>query len=459
MGALAGYLRAAGHTVTGSDGPLYPPMSDMLQRWGLKPIEGFRPENLEPRPDLVVIGNAVGKTNPEAIAVIERAIPFISMAQAIRQFGIEGRESLVITGTHGKTTTTAMTAFLLNCAGKDPGAIFGGVLKNTGESFFRGHHRYFVVEGDEYETAFFDKGPKFFHYAPHHLLVGNLEFDHLDNFKSLDALEDAFSRLAALVPVDGSITVGLESPAALRAVKNSGSRARVLTFGLDPAADIHAKNIAWHPDGTHFDAVIGGVDVPGLESQMLGAHNLRNALGALALAHACGVDAATLRRCLALFQGVKRRQEFCGFVVGAMPARIYDDFGHHPTAVKETLEAFRQHGHRNLWAILEPKSYTSSTNRFQDDFARAIAGRCERAFALGVWWNSKLAQADRFSPEKLAADLNAQGTRAESCVDPDALESALRSALREEPDPANPPTLVFFSSGTHGGVRERMLTT
>ncbi len=458
MGALAGYLKSLGHTVTGSDGPLYPPMSDYLKAWGLAPIEGYRAGNLLPRPDLVIIGNAVGQANPEAEAAIAAGIPHLSMAQAIRQFGIEGKKSLVITGTHGKTTTAALTAFLLAHAGRDPGAIVGGVLQATGRSFYAGRGNEFVVEGDEYETAFFDKGPKFLHYAPEILVIGNLEFDHLDNFADLAALEAAFAKLAAQVPARGAILAGAEFPAAMRAARAANSPARLLRFGLDPSFEISASDPEFHPEGARFSLRFAGEDWGRLETRLFGVHNLRNALAAAGAARLAGLARDEIAAGLREFPGVKRRQEFRG-AHPASGAGIFDDFGHHPTAVALTLDAFRRHGHSEVWAVLEPKSYTASTRRFQSEFAGALAGRCARAFALEVWWKTKVAPENRFSAATLARELAARGTPAAACADPGALESALREALAALPAEAPRPTLLFFSSGTHGGVRDRLLET
>ncbi len=454
MGALAGYLKSLGHEVTGSDGPLYPPMSDYLRQWGLRPVEGYRAENLVPRPHLVIIGNAVGAANEEAKTALASGIPCVSMPQAIRQFGIAGRESIVITGTHGKTTTSALTAFLLDHAGLRPDAIIGGVLKNNGRSFYTGGGKQFVIEGDEYETSFFDKGPKFLHYAPHQLVIGNLEFDHLDNFKTLADLEAAFSKLAAQVPEDGAIFLGGESPAALRAVTAASPRCQVVTFGLTPECQVHPGQIEHQQNGTHFDFLFEGGSLGRFHSPLMGEHNLRNALAAILVARRCGIPFDKIRAGLAAFQGVKRRQEFCGT---AGKAKVYDDFGHHPTAVAQTLDAFRLHGFDHLWAVLEPKSYTASTNHFQADFAAALAGRCERLFALDVWWKTRVPEVERFSAKQLAADLAPSGITATACASPDDLEKSLRDALAAAATDAIPPTLVFFSSGTHGGVRERIV--
>jgi UDP-N-acetylmuramate: L-alanyl-gamma-D-glutamyl-meso-diaminopimelate ligase len=454
MGALAGYLKAQGHEITGSDGPLYPPMSDYLRQWGLQPVEGYRAENLIPRPDLVIIGNAVGAANPEAQAALASGVPCLSMPQAIRRFGIEGRESLVITGTHGKTTTSALTAFLLDHAGLRPDAVIGGVMKHNGRSFFAGGGGQFVIEGDEYETSFFDKGPKFFHYAPHQLVIGNLEFDHLDNFKSLDELEAAFAKLAAMVPADGAIFLGGESPAARRAVAAAAPKCQVVSFGLAEDCQVHPGEIEYAQDGTRFDLLFEGGSLGRFHSRLMGEHNLRNAMAAILVARRCGIPFDKIAAGLAAFEGVKRRQEYCGMAGGA---KVFDDFGHHPTAVAQTLDAFRLHGFERLWAVLEPKSYTASTNRFQSEFAEALAGRCERLFALEVWWKSKVPDAERFSARKLAADLAPAGITAAACANPDELEKSLREALNAAAKDAASPTLIFFSSGTHGGVRARLL--
>lgn len=445
MLALAGLLKAQGHEVTGCDTALYPPMSDYVAKYGIPCAEGFDPSHLDPRPDLVVIGNAIHADNPEARAVIEEGIPYLSMAEAIGRFAVEGRDSLVVAGTHGKTTTTALCGYLLHASGLRPNMIVGGVAKDFDSSFLWGGGPWTVIEGDEYETAFFDKGPKFLHYAPSLLILGNIEMDHLDNFKDLGALETAFVRLFGAVREDGVVVAGTESPSVAKLLPLCGRS--VETFGLSGAEDWTVSQVEWSPLATRFRLLRKGKDLGPFQSPLYGAHNLRDAVAALAACLDAGARIEDLRRALPCFGGVKRRQEVVYSGGGVV---VVDDFAHHPTALKETIHGLRQRFvPERLVACFEPRSFTCQTRLHQD----TLPGAFEEAdwVILGpVTYSSKIAVGDRLDLGAVADRLVSQGKRAQVVGEPEEVLRRLAGAMR-------PGDLVaFFSSGSFHGLPQRL---
>ncbi len=445
MLALAGLLKAQGHEVTGCDVELYPPMSDYVERYGIPCARGFDASHLEPRPDLVVIGNAIHADNQEAKAVVDEGIPYMSMAEAIGSFAVEGRRSLVVTGTHGKTTTTALCGFLLERAGLRPNMIVGGVAKDFDSSFLWGGGEWTVLEGDEYETAFFDKGPKFLHYAPSVLILANIEMDHLDNFKDLHALENAFVRLFGVVKEDGLIIAGAESPSVAKLLPLAGRA--VQTFGLAGTEDWRADDIQWSSTGTRFRLRGPSGDMGVFESPLYGAHNLRDAVAALAACLAAGADLEALRSALPGFGGVKRRQEV---VYEGRGVRIVDDFAHHPTALKETIAGLRQRFEpRRLIACFEPRSFTCQTKLHE----RTLPGAFERAevvFLGPIKHAAKIPPEDRLDLGAVAAELAAWEKEAWVMADAEEYLERLPGLVREGD------LVAFFSSGAFQGVPYRL---
>ncbi len=449
MLALAGLLKAQGHDVTGCDTDLYPPMSDYVVRYGIETFKGFDPAHLERRPDLVIIGNAIHDGNAEARAVMDESVPYLSMAEAIGRFAVEGRKSLVVAGTHGKTTTTALAGYLLREAGLKPNMIVGGVAKNYDSSFLWEGGPWTVLEGDEYETAFFDKGPKFLHYAPSLLVLNNIEMDHLDNFKDLAALETAFVRLLGVVEPGGTILAGCESPSVYKLIPQARALEgrTVQTFGLAGQEDWTVRGVAWSPAGTRFDLLWRGENLGPFESPLYGAHNLRDTVAALAAAILAGADTERLRAALPGFEGVKRRQEVV-FTGGGLV--VVDDFAHHPTALRETIAGLRQRFEpARFVACFEPRSFTCQTKLHQDSLAAAFLSA--DVVRLGpIRYASKIPPQERLDLAAVAAALVATGKDAR------VMESS-EEYLEELPRLVRRGDLVaFFSSGSFDSLPARL---
>src|SRR5262245_24616630 len=373
MGSLAGLLKARGLEVSGSDSRLYPPMSTALETWGIPVHEGFRAEQLiAARPDLVVIGNAVRAQNPEALAAIEEGIPYLSFPDALYRLAIEGKHSVVVAGTHGKTTTTSLVAKLLEAAGRDPSLLVGGFALDFDGSFRDGRGSHFVVEGDEYDTAFFDKTPKFLHYGARTCVLTSVEFDHADIYRDLDHVKQSFGTLVARLPADG-LLVAAANHAGVRDVVG-GARCRVVGYGLGTEGDPEwrAGGLRAEAGGTRFEILRGGERVAEASLPLFGRFNVENALGALAAAAELGVPVERAAAALAGFRGVKRRQEVRGEARGIT---VVDDFAHHPTAVAASISSLRaRFPGRRLVAVFEPRTNTSRRAVFQRDYARAFDG-------------------------------------------------------------------------------------
>src|SRR5688572_5036090 len=337
MASLAGMLQAKGCIVEGSDSDVYPPMSEFLERLGIPVYKGYRAENLiTSAPDVVVIGNALSRGNPEVEYTLDSGLRYASMAETVKELFIRGKNSIVVAGTHGKTTTTAMLAWMLEQAGRNPSFLVGGIAENFGRSFQVDEGQEFIIEGDEYDTAFFDKGPKFLHYLPRIVVLKNIEFDHADIYSDLEALKVSFRRLINIVPSSGLIVAGVDSPVVRELIPAAFSR--VATTGIE-FGDWRAKNIESFEGGMTFDVSNASVDVGKFSIPMLGSFNVRNALDVIVVAKELGLDNSTLQAGLSSFKSVKRRLELKGEV---HDVRVYDDFAHHPTAVLETLRAVRQ---------------------------------------------------------------------------------------------------------------------
>jgi UDP-N-acetylmuramate: L-alanyl-gamma-D-glutamyl-meso-diaminopimelate ligase len=456
MASLAGMLRAAGYRVSGSDHAIYPPMSTVLAALGIPVQEGYRPENLTPPPDLVVIGNAMSRGNPEVEAVLARALPYCSMPEALMRLFMGTRQRAVVVGTHGKTTSSALLAWVLHESGGDPSFMVGGACQNFEHNYRLGGGPWFVTEGDEYDTAFFDKGPKFLHYDPDALLVNAVEFDHADIYRDLAHVQAAFRTLLERTRPGVPIVASADFPE-LRTVVAAAGRAttwfhveggNAATGGTPPRGplwcatrlrDVGATTTftVVAPDGRRFDAAAG---VPG-------AMNVANALGVTALAAAMGVPVDESLRALATFRGVRRRQEVLGERDGIT---LIDDFAHHPTAVRGTLAALRaRYPGRRVWALFEPRSNTTRRRVFQEAFADAFAA-ADRLTVGGVHRQEQLAAAERFSPAELVATLGARGVQAETVDDVDAIAALVaREATRGD-------VIVLMSNGGFGGLAAKL---
>ncbi|HEX6315446.1 MAG TPA: Mur ligase family protein [Gemmatimonadaceae bacterium] len=372
MGAFAGILKEEGYTVTGSDENVYPPMSEMLAAWEIAVFTPYGADNIDrAAPDLAIIGNVIRRDNPEAAAVRERRIPQMSFPAAFGSLVCRGRHSVVVAGTHGKTTTSAMLAHVLADAGLDPTFIVGGVTLNYTGNFRLGAGDHVVVEGDEYDTAYFDKGPKFVHYRARTALLTSIEFDHADIFRDMAHYESAYERFCASLPPDGWLGVSASYPNAV-ALARKHSPAPVVTYGVSTTADCTARDIEFGEGGARFVIAEGDGAPVEIAMGMTGLHNVENATGVFAAARHLGLDAATIAQGLGSFRGVKRRQEPRGYVGGVL---VIDDFAHHPTAVRETVAAIRErYPDRRLWAVFEPRSNTSRRNIHQAEYESAFHG-------------------------------------------------------------------------------------
>ncbi len=447
MATLAALLKHRGHDVSGSDEHVYPPMSDFLSAERITVLEGYRADHLAVAPDLVVVGNAISRGNAELEAVLDRGIRYASLPETIRDQWLWDAQSIVIAGTHGKTTTTALTGWLLTAAGADPTVLIGGIAQNFGEdgaSYRVGKGKAFVIEGDEYDSAFFDKTAKFLKYLPDIAVVNNIEFDHADIYRDLDEVRLAFRRLVNLVPRNGLTLLGIDSPDA--AALADHARSRVQTFGLSGDAEWRGLDIR-HGSGTTFRVNHKGEELGEFTMPLLGDHNVRNALVAVAVGVDLGRDVEQLREGLAAFKGVKRRLEVVGRARGVT---VYDDFAHHPTAVEETLKAVRRSSPgRRLWAIFEPRSASSCRRIFQADFARAFAGADE--VVIASVFRSSLPLEERLSESRLVDDLTANNVRARHLPDVEAIVTAVSRDARDGD------VIVVMSNGGFGGIHRKLL--
>ncbi len=441
MASTAGLLKAQGFQVTGSDQDVYPPMSAFLEKRGIQIFSPYKPENLEPVPDLTVIGNAISRGNPELEAVLEQKLYYLSMPETLREFCLRGRHNIVVSGTHGKTTTASMIAWIFEATGRSPGYMIGGIPNNLGQGAALGKGKHFVIEGDEYDTAFFDKRSKFLHYLPELLIINNIEFDHADIFATLDEIKLSFRRLVNIVPKNGMILVNADDPSALEVVKNSF--APVLEVGFSPNSGLHIQTFIDGHDHATFRMLECDFVVP-----MLGAFNVRNAAMAVAAAHFYQIPLPEIASALARFEGVRRRQEIRGEAGGVT---LIDDFGHHPTAIRQTLESLRhRYTGRRLWAIFEPRSNTTRRSIFQKELGECFA-------AADIVCISKVARleqippAERLNPETVVESIRRQGKTAHYLPGVDEIIETIKR------DSKNGDVIVVFSNGGFGGIHDKIL--
>ena len=446
MGALAVMLKSLGHRVTGSDENVYPPMSTVLAKQQIPVFEGFASSNLDPPPDLVVIGNAVSRGNPEAEAVLDRKIRHASMPETLKSFFLWDRKPAVVAGTHGKTTTTAMLAWVLADAGMDPSYIVGGVPIGWQTGARLGSGDLFILEGDEYDSAFFDKRAKFLHYLPDTVIINNIEFDHADIYDSLDEIALSFRRLVHIIPENGLLIVPVDDKHAQALVPHA--HCAVHTMGVSPGARWSARNVSFDPAGTSFDLYELDEHRARLTTGQLGIHNVRNALAVVAAARHYGVSWPDLARGLKTFPGVKRRLEVRGVVNGVA---VYDDFAHHPTAVKATLDALRKAApDRRIWAVFEPRSATTIRRNFQDAYATAF-DQADRVLIAPVFLPEKAPEGNRFSVDELVDGLRSRGLKA------DAMDDVNRIVARLADQAVSGDRIVFMSNGGFGGIHDKTL--
>ena len=450
MASLAGLLQLEGHRITGSDKAAYPPMSDLLRSLGIPVMEPYAEQNLDPAPDLVVIGNALSRGNPEVERVLDARIPFTSMAALLREEFLAGRESLVVAGTHGKTTTTSMLAWIYQVAARqtpalEPSFLIGGVAENFESSFQLRPTRTFIVEGDEYDTAFFDKGPKFLHYFPDALILTHVEFDHADIYADLDAVKTAFRRLVNLIPRRGLIVAYDGSGNVTECV--SHALCRVERYGFSAQANWRLKNLRHENGLTRWEVWLGGALWGELEMRLAGEHNALNATAAAALAAGLGVSRESIQQALKTFKSVKRRLEVRAEIGGIA---VIEDFAHHPTAIRETLRALRSvYPRARLWAVLEPRSNTLRCKVLESDLVASLR-LADRVVLAGVYQQQRIPDAERLHPEDVVRALNAEGTNAELLPDADAIVDGIAPRLK----PGD--VVAILSNGGFDGIYEKL---
>lgn len=446
MTPLAGMLVESGHRVTGSDAGVYPPASTLLETLGIRWTNGFDAKNLDPSPDIVVLGNALSRGNPEVEAVLDRKLPYRSLPQTLEEFFLPGHNSLVVTGTHGKTTTTSMLSWILHHAERRPNFLIGGVAENFGRSFGLGGGDEFVLEGDEYDSAFFDKAPKFLHYHPQEAIITSLEFDHADIYDNLAAIELQFRRLVNLVPRSGRIVAWGESETVRGVVQKAFCP--VETYGFTPGVDWLAGDLEITDGATRFRVSRGGKEVARVSMSLTGRHNVLNAVAAIAIAHGRGVSGEAITSAMAAFRGVLRRLEVKGESSGVL---VVDDFAHHPTAIRATLDAARHRWPgRKLWALFEPRSNTMRRKVFENDLAAALS--IADASVLGAVNRANLLNdEERMSPAQVLEKIRAAGRKAEGFDSADEIAEYL-AANTQEGD-----LVLVMSNGSFDGLCGKLL--
>jgi UDP-N-acetylmuramate: L-alanyl-gamma-D-glutamyl-meso-diaminopimelate ligase len=452
MAAVAGMLKQRGFRVTGSDAAAYPPMSGFLEELGIPVAQPFDARNLEPRPDLTVVGNAISRGNVELEQVLDQRIPFCSLPQLLHEEFLRGKEVLVVAGTHGKTTTTSMLAWIFHTAGMQPSFLIGGIAENFGSSFHLGQGKHFILEGDEYDTAFFDKGPKFLHYFPDAVILTSVEFDHADIYKDLDAVETAFKRLVNLIPRRGLI-VAFDGVAGEHTESASLERSLAKAFcpveryGTGARSDWQITNLKFEAGRTSWSLLHQGQPWADLEFPLAGEYNVWNATTAAALAAGYGISKAEIAAALKTFKSVKRRLEVKAQVNGVT---IIDDFAHHPTAIAGTLKALRsRYAGARLWAILEPRSNTLRRRVLQSDLARSLA-LADEVIVAGVFRSEALPENERLDVQELAADILKGGRRARVIADADGIVQTIAPEMRSGD------VVAILSNGGFGGIYEKL---
>lgn len=446
MAPLAGMLAEKGYRVSGSDKGVYPPASTLLKSLGISWNEGFREENLSPAPDLVVVGNAISRGNPELEVVLDQKIPYRSLPEVLKDFFLPGHDSIVVTGTHGKTTTTAMLAWIFHVAGRRPDFLVGGVVENFGKSYGLEGGGEFILEGDEYDSAFFDKGPKFLHYRPDDLIITSLEFDHADIYADLAAIELQFRRLVNLIPRRGRIVCWGESPTVLGVV--SKAFCSVETYGFTPDNTWMAGEVEFSEGATHFRTARNGEERARIRLPMAGRHNVLNALAATAIADGRGIRREAIEQAFAQFRSVARRMQIRGEVAGVT---VVDDFAHHPTAIRATIEGARSRwpGQR-IWVAFEPRSNTMRRRVFEAELSHALAD-ADGVVLGAVNRADQLADAERLSPERVVANLRAAGRPAEVIASSDAIAEYLGEETNEGD------IILVLSNGSFDGLHDKLL--
>jgi len=446
MGALAGMFKEAGFEVTGSDHHVYPPMSTFLAGLGIPIAEGFRPENLSGKPDLVVVGNAVSRDNPEVVRMFEMGLPYCSMPQALNRFFIHGKAPLTVIGTHGKTTTSALLAWVLSTAGLNPGFMVGGILKNLNRNYNIGTGAYFVVEGDEYDTAFFDKGPKFLHYTSSRAILTSVEFDHADIYRDIDHVRKAFVDFVTAMPED-ALLLACDEVAALPEL-TARARCWVTTYGFAKRSPWRLEKVSFEPPWTHLEVALRGEPFGSFKLPLMGRHNALNALAVIAVAHDLRIPNEIIAEALETVEGIKRRQEIRGIKGGVT---VMDDFAHHPTEVKETLAAVRGfYPNSRLIAVFEPRTNSSRRKVFQGIYAESFDD-ADLVCISKPPLQEKIPPQERFSSEQLTEDLVHRGKEALCFEDADAIVNHLAKVAKPQD------IILVMSNGGFDNIHEKLL--
>ncbi|HEY0528969.1 MAG TPA: UDP-N-acetylmuramate:L-alanyl-gamma-D-glutamyl-meso-diaminopimelate ligase [Gemmatimonadaceae bacterium] len=454
MASLAGLLKAAGHRVTGSDENVYPPMSTHLDQMGISYNQGYRPENLNPRPDVVIVGNAISRGNPELEAMLVEKIRYTSAAATIKEEFIWGHHSLAVAGTHGKTTTTSLLAWALESAGLNPSFLIGGVAENFGTSFRLTDSKYFVIEADEYDTAYFDKGPKMWHYLPDTAIVNNIEFDHADIYRDEEAYKFAFARFINLIPKNGVLVAGWDSPITRELSPKSLAPIESFAYGDNSSAPSgvrahwHARDVEFSEKGTRFRAFRSNEEWGLIDTPLAGAFNVRNVLAVIAACESVNANRDGVREGLRTFASVKRRMEVRGEARGVV---VIDDFAHHPTAVRETIDAIRQkYAGRRIVAVFEPRSYTAQRREFQDDYIKSFSGADEIVLA-SLFHPERYTAETAINPQEMIGAWKRAGKGASYLKDADAIVADLSPRLKPRD------VVLIMSNGGFGGIHQKLL--
>lgn len=451
MGSLAGMLKAQGHRVTGSDKAFYPPMDGELKRLGIETFDGFDASHLEPAPDIVVVGNSTSRGNVEIEYALNKKLRCVSMSEVIREFFIRGKHSVVVAGTHGKTTTTSLMSWVLKVGGADPSFLIGGVAENFGSSFSVTNSNHFVIEGDEYDTAYFDKGPKFLHYLPETVILNNVEYDHADIYPDLEAVKKSFRLLLNIIPSNGRLIAGWDSPVVRELIQQpvapQGVWCQVESFGVEQdVAKWTARNIEFLPEGTRFTVYCEGKEYAVFNTPLAGMYNVRNCLAVIAAANSIGIEKPAIAEALVTFKSVKRRMQICAEVNGIT---IIDDFAHHPTAIRETLLAAKQkYPGRRIVAVFEPRSWTTRKKVFQKDYPKSFEP-ADYVIMAPLFESFRLGD-DQLSVDEVIYDVRAQGKQAFSIEGAEAIIEHLTEQLKSGD------VVVIMSNGGFGGIHKKL---
>jgi UDP-N-acetylmuramate: L-alanyl-gamma-D-glutamyl-meso-diaminopimelate ligase len=451
MASLAGMLQAKGHKVTGSDQNVYPPMSTQLESLGIEITSGYKAENADHGADVVIVGNAISRGNAELEEVLNRKLLYKSQAETVKEEFIRGKKSLVVAGTHGKTTTTSLASWVCEVGGLNPSFLVGGIVQNFDASFRVTNSEYFVIEGDEYDTAYFDKKPKFMHYLPETAIVNNVEFDHADIYRDLIDIKFQFSRLMNLVPENGRLIVGIDSPVAEEVLESMRPRlhTQIETFGLTDAAKWQARDLDFSGQKTRFSVFKEGALWANFETSLIGEFNVRNCLAVIIAADAWGVSKEKIQEALQTFKSVKRRMEVRGIESGIT---VIDDFAHHPTAVEETLKALKlKYPGQRIVAIFEPRSWSSRLAVFQEPYSKAFS-YADYVIISGVYNTAKASELGKvLDVEELVGLIRMQGKSAQSFPDAASIIDHLTPQLREGD------VVAIMSNGGFEGIHGKLL--